>query len=162
MEDWLPFGRESVEKYRSSKRSSVFSFDQLVCTAAAHPQSLSEAQRVLFELVLIRDNETYFRKSVEKQGIWKSIRFQHYSLDQTHNKECFACNFDCFLSAVVCPCNPSKLSCLAHSSIVRSKKKKKQDTKKFLIYLYFEISCVLVHLKRNISFIGKRLDGWIT
>jgi hypothetical protein len=45
LEDWLPFGRESVEKYRKLKRSSVFAFDELVCNAATSPRGSVEAQK---------------------------------------------------------------------------------------------------------------------
>lgn len=39
LEDWLPYGRESVERYREKGRSSVLSFEKLLCNAALRPHS---------------------------------------------------------------------------------------------------------------------------
>lgn len=34
MEDWIPFGKECVERYRHYGRSSVLSIEKLLCEAA--------------------------------------------------------------------------------------------------------------------------------
>eukprot|EP01119_Soliformovum_irregulare_P023243 TRINITY_DN809_c0_g1_i2.p1 TRINITY_DN809_c0_g1~~TRINITY_DN809_c0_g1_i2.p1 ORF type:complete len:516 (-),score=111.82 TRINITY_DN809_c0_g1_i2:71-1618(-) len=116
LEEWLPFGRESTEKYRQRSRSSVLSLDKLLCNAASQPHSQTLNDRLKEELPIMRRDECYLREKVlSKEGTWKCIQFSTYEGKDTTAKECTVCKYDCYLSALVCPCSPNKFVCLRHS-----------------------------------------------
>jgi hypothetical protein len=85
--------------------------------------------RVLAELVWIRDIEASQRRMIERDRIaWCSLHFENFVSDaknrtsatnETRNKECSVCGVDCYLSALFCTCNPTKIVCLHHTAEVR-------------------------------------------
>lgn len=65
----------------------------------------------------MRDTEKFLReKVILKEGTWKAIHFHNYQNNGIEIKECSICRYDCFLSAIVCPCSPDKIVCLRHSN----------------------------------------------
>jgi len=115
--DWLPFGRDCLERYRFFSRSSVFSFEKLICNAAlANDLSPEIREAIKAELPFIKKAEQLLRQKVfEREGTWKSIHFDLFEGREGEIKECDICKYDCYLSAVTCPCSPDKVVCLRHS-----------------------------------------------
>lgn len=111
--DWLPYGRESIQIYKQFNRSSVFSFEQLIIKMAEQCHSTEHAIHLKRELPLLKSSETHLRQKVFNEGIWKTVYFQNYCGDRI--PECAVCKYDCFESAVACPCSSNRVVCLEHS-----------------------------------------------
>ncbi len=72
--------------------------------------------RLQEELRLLRGREVFLREKVlMKEGTWKCIHLDHFTEERDAVLECDICKYDCYLSAVVCPCSPDKVVCLRHS-----------------------------------------------
>lgn len=114
--DWLPFGRRAMTRYRKVKRSAVFSHQELICNAIRDmPDSLEMAQRLRSEFVKMSEEEQQLRDKIVLEGIETCMRMVKEN-DQEDNKQCAVCWFDCYLSAVMCPCKGIKeVVCLRHS-----------------------------------------------
>jgi hypothetical protein len=127
--DWISYGSDANERYRSFARPAVFSHDRLTFTLANH----SSEQRVqayckllLEELERVTEEELRLRKSLLESGVRdvsKKITLPPNRLDQLDERSaayddkrlCHACKHICFFSAVACECSQSKVSCLRHS-----------------------------------------------
>lgn len=127
--DWISFGSEANERYRSFSRPAVFSHDRLTFTMANHLEdvkSYSTCRRLLDELERVVEEELRLRKKLMEDGVRDVsdvIALPRNSLDQLDEKSasyddrrlCHACKHVCFSSAVACQCSQSKVSCLRHS-----------------------------------------------
>jgi len=116
LDDWFPYGRECLERYRSYSRSSVLSIDKILCTAASSSSGTKFIPRLSDELQIMRSREIFLReKTLIKGGTWKCAHFDSYTGEKDEIVECAVCKYDCYLSGIVCPCNPSVVVCLRHS-----------------------------------------------
>lgn len=127
--DWISYGAEATERYRSFSRPAVFSHDRLTFTMANHLEdvkSYSTCRRILDELERVVEEELRLRKKLLSEGVRDVsdvISLPRNSLDQLDEKSasyddrrlCHACKHVCFSSAVACQCSQSKVSCLRHS-----------------------------------------------
>lgn len=135
LDDWLPLGRDSIDLYRPFGRQSVLSLERLLFKAVystTHsdpnvPKSKDHKQlhnRLRHEVAIMRQSERSLRRGIVKAGIWKSARFSSFYADANPStnpqedcdivEECSVCKYDCYLSAVVCPCKAQRISCLRH------------------------------------------------
>eukprot|EP00027_Filamoeba_sp_ATCC50430_P002798 CAMPEP_0168545640 /NCGR_PEP_ID=MMETSP0413-20121227/3067_1 /TAXON_ID=136452 /ORGANISM="Filamoeba nolandi, Strain NC-AS-23-1" /LENGTH=899 /DNA_ID=CAMNT_0008575753 /DNA_START=158 /DNA_END=2857 /DNA_ORIENTATION=- len=135
LDDWLPLGRDSIDLYRPFGRASVLSLERLLFKAVySTTHSDPEAprlkgykqlhSRLRHEVGIMRQTERSLRRAILKAGIWKSARFKSFYADANPSTnpledcdivdECSICKYDCYLSAVVCPCKPQKIACLRH------------------------------------------------
>ncbi len=127
--DWISYGSEANERYRSFRRPAVFSQDRLTFTMANHLEdvkSYSTCRRLLNELERVVEEELRLRKKLSDDGVRDVsdvIALPRNSLDQLDEKSasyddrrlCHFCKHVCFSSAVACQCSQSKVSCLRHS-----------------------------------------------
>ncbi|GAX23946.1 histone demethylase JARID1, partial [Fistulifera solaris] len=127
--DWISYGSEANERYRSFSRPAVFSQDRLTFTMANHLEdvkSYATCRRLLNELERVVQEELRLRKKLSDDGVRDVsdvIALPRNSLDQLDEKSasyddrrlCHACKHVCFSSAVACQCSQSKVSCLRHS-----------------------------------------------
>lgn len=123
---WLPFGRRSLEDYHSrggGSRPSAFSFHNLLCMAArgalAGDMTRETAQAVVDEVRVMRQDALDTCALLSAAGVTRSDRFPRYGGDSENVEidliQCFECQVDCFLLAVVCPCTPpDRISCAKH------------------------------------------------
>ncbi|GAB2254426.1 hypothetical protein Droror1_Dr00022235 [Drosera rotundifolia] len=131
--DWLPHGQNVVELYREQRRKTSLSYDKLLLSAA------NEVVETQWEILLKgkraskhpRWKDTCGKggllartlgmrvKSEVRQREHLSASSQSRKMDKqfdaTGKKECITCYCDVYLSAVTCPCNPIRYSCLLHS-----------------------------------------------
>lgn len=63
----------------------------------------------------MKNEECALRQKVFNESIWRTAYFDSYT-DKI--LECSICKYDCYLSAVTCPCSPEKITCLNHSHLV--------------------------------------------
>eukprot|EP01117_Protostelium_nocturnum_P012549 TRINITY_DN4622_c0_g1_i4.p1 TRINITY_DN4622_c0_g1~~TRINITY_DN4622_c0_g1_i4.p1 ORF type:complete len:583 (+),score=168.82 TRINITY_DN4622_c0_g1_i4:350-2098(+) len=131
LEDWLPYGRQSINTYRNYNRSSVFSLEKLLCHATFHSSDPHLNLRLKKEVPLMRNKELLYRERAIEEGIWKAVEFSKVEKDGK-TLECHFCKYDCYLSAIVCPCNPDQIACLEDAHLLCSCESKR----KFLLYRY--------------------------
>ncbi|XP_051885894.1 lysine-specific demethylase 5A isoform X2 [Pristis pectinata] len=113
--DWLPMGRQCVSHYRRLHRYCVFSHEELICKMAADPEGLDVelAAAVYKEMLTMIEEERQLRKTVFQMGIVDSEQ-EAFELLPDDERQCETCKTTCFLSAVTCVCDPSRLVCLYH------------------------------------------------
>lgn len=127
--DWISYGTDANERYRSFARAAVFSQDRLTCTMANHledQKSYTTCQRLLVAMEQIVEEELAKRAQLKIEGVRDVshlIKLPGNRLDQLDEQSaiyddkrlCHACKHVCFFSAVACECSQSKVSCLRHS-----------------------------------------------
>jgi histone demethylase JARID1 len=127
--DWIAYGSDANERYRSFARPAVFSHDRLTFTMANHlveQNSYSTCKLLLDELERVVEEELRLRKTLAESGVRdvsSYITLPKNRLDQLDENSanyddkrlCHACKHVCFFSAVACECSQSKVSCLRHS-----------------------------------------------
>ena len=127
--DWIAYGSDANERYRSFSRPAVFSHDRLTFTMANHLEDqksyatccllLEELERVVSEELTGR--QRLLRSGVRDVSDMISLPANNLEqLDETSanyddRRLCHACKHVCFFSAVACECSQSKVSCLRHS-----------------------------------------------
>jgi JmjC domain, hydroxylase/C5HC2 zinc finger len=127
--DWIYYGADANERYRSFARPAVFSHDRLTFTIAHHlnmQKAYSTCKLLLEELERVVQEEFKRRAELSKAGVRDVshlIKLPKNRLDQLDERSaayddkrlCHACRHICFFSAVACECSQSKVSCLRHS-----------------------------------------------
>lgn len=124
-ECWLPFGRRSIEDYhkRDGNRPSAFSYHNLLCLAAraalANDMLRETAEAVVAELCAVRQDLIVTCAALAAAGVTRVDKFPLYDGEAANAEvdliQCFDCQVDCYLLAVVCPCTPvGRLSCAKH------------------------------------------------
>ena len=127
--DWISYGADANERYRSFARPAVFSHDRLTFTMANHLEDqkhYSNCKKLLEELERVVDEEMRLRRNLESAGVRDVSDMIHLPpnrLDQLDERSanyddkriCHACKHVCFFSAVACECSQTKVSCLRHS-----------------------------------------------
>lgn len=127
--DWIAYGSDANERYRSFARPAVFSHDRLTFTMANHLQeqkAYSTCKLLLIELERVVEEELRLRAKLLGEGVRdvsKIISLPKNRLDQLDENSanyddkrlCHGCKHVCFFSAVACECSQSKVSCLRHS-----------------------------------------------
>ncbi|XP_077502166.1 lysine-specific demethylase 5-like isoform X3 [Amblyomma americanum] len=113
--DWLPIGRVCVSHYSMLRRFCVFSHDELVCKMAADPERLdiSLAASTYQDMLKMVETEREQRRRLLEWGITDAER-EAFELLPDDERQCDYCKTTCFLSAVTCSCNSSKLVCIPH------------------------------------------------
>ena len=113
--DWLPIGRVCVAHYSMLHRFCVFSHDELICKMASDPENLdvSIAAATYHDMISMVKSEKQARLEALEWGITNAER-ESYELLPDDERQCDYCKTTCFLSAVVCHCNPCKLVCIPH------------------------------------------------
>lgn len=118
--DWLPFGRQAVERYRqvNSSRNACFSHEQLICNLARHcdDHPPHECWFIYSELKKVIDEEERGRAALYKDGVNVHV---HLTNEADPRYECVRCKCICYISSVLCRCPPTysqrMLSCLRHA-----------------------------------------------
>jgi histone demethylase JARID1 len=127
--DWISFGSDANERYRSFARPAVFSHDRLTFTMANHledQKSYHTCKSLLTELQRVVEEELSLRSKLMESGVRnvsdlislprnRLDQLDEESADYDDKRLCHACKHVCFFSAVACECSHSKVSCLRHS-----------------------------------------------
>ncbi|XP_022238310.1 lysine-specific demethylase 5A-like isoform X1 [Limulus polyphemus] len=113
--DWLSIGRECISHYSLLHRFCVFSHDELICKMAADPDSLeiSIATATFQDMKEMVESEKELRKCLLEWGVTEADR-EAFELLADDERQCDFCKTTCFLSAVTCSCDSSKLVCINH------------------------------------------------
>lgn len=127
--DWISYGSDANERYRSFARPAVFSHDRLTFTMANHlhdQKSYHTCKSLLDELERVVEEELRLRQNLVESGVRnvsdlislprnRLDQLDEESADYDDKRLCHACKHVCFFSAVACECSHSKVSCLRHS-----------------------------------------------
>ena len=127
--DWISYGSDANERYRSFARPAVFSHDRLTLTMANHlhdQKSYQTCRSLLDELERVVEEELRLRGKLIDDGVRdvsdlitlprnRLDQLDAESADYDDKRLCHACKHVCFFSAVACECSHSKVSCLRHS-----------------------------------------------
>lgn len=97
------------------RRFCVFSHDELVCKMAADPERLdiSLAASTYQDMLKMVETEREQRRRLLEWGITDAER-EAFELLPDDERQCDYCKTTCFLSAVTCACNGSRLVCIPH------------------------------------------------
>lgn len=128
--DWIAYGSDANERYRTHKRTAVFSHDRLTFTMANHledQKTFSTCKLLLDEVERVVDEELCMRLNLQNDGVRDVsdlIRLPANRFDQLDEssanyddkRQCYKCKHVCFFSAVACECSRLKVSCLRHSN----------------------------------------------
>ncbi|KAJ2653255.1 hypothetical protein IWW40_000621 [Coemansia sp. RSA 1250] len=126
--DWMPFDISSVKRYRQYARSPVFSHDELLmtmCEADAKYLLLPWFQRAAAEM-LVRERSDRARVRAMwpasgalqrrmREAAWDDVALGESDIPEDMRQQCVVCKAFSFLSAVVCDCSPTYVSCLLHA-----------------------------------------------
>jgi histone demethylase JARID1 len=127
--DWIAYGADANERYRSFARPAVFSHDRLTFTMSNHlreQKAYSTCKLLLDEIERVVGEELRLREKLSESGVRdvsgmislprnRLDQLDAESADYDDKRLCHACKHVCFFSAVACECSQSKVSCLRHS-----------------------------------------------
>ncbi|KAF7302052.1 Jumonji superfamily protein [Mycena indigotica] len=112
--DWLPFGRECVQRYRDHRKLPVFSHDELLITITQQSQSIKTAIWLIDNLQEMTDRELAERQTAREQGMKEVLEEEDRPEDQY---QCSVCKVFCYLSQVTCACT-SAITCVDHAHLL--------------------------------------------
>ncbi|CAI5734834.1 unnamed protein product [Hyaloperonospora brassicae] len=123
--NWIDFGKECVEMYRSYGRVSIFSHDRFVfhfgSTQNLDEYSVADCEMLLRELRRLFHEERGYKKLFLAEGLQNveelsgDVMLDEQSMEVDDVRQCFLCKHNVFFSGVICRCNPNRLSCLRHT-----------------------------------------------
>ncbi|KAF7321645.1 Jumonji superfamily protein [Mycena kentingensis (nom. inval.)] len=112
--DWLPFGRDCVQRYREHRKLPVFSHDELLITITQQSQSIKTAMWVLASLQEMTDRELRDRQAARGQNIKEVLEEEDRPEDQY---QCTVCKAFCYLSQITCSCKTT-VTCVEHANLL--------------------------------------------
>lgn len=96
--NWLPFGRNASDYYRSFGKVPVFSFEELIIKSS---QAFTSPYMALW---LSREIKELVRHTVTWRGLVSlGVKVQKRALDSP-TPVCGICKFDCYISHLTCQC----------------------------------------------------------
>ncbi|KAH9482356.1 Lysine-specific demethylase lid [Psilocybe cubensis] len=112
--DWLPLGRDCVQRYREHRKLPVFSHDELLVTITQQSQSIKTAMWLIDSLKEMTDREMADRQRAQTAGLATVLEEEDRPEDQY---QCHICKVFCYLSQVTCPCS-TKVVCVDHLDLL--------------------------------------------
>ncbi|RDB19939.1 Lysine-specific demethylase lid [Hypsizygus marmoreus] len=112
--DWLPYGRDCVQRYREHRKLPVFSHDELLITITQQSQSIKTAMWLIDSLKEMTDREIKYRSKARSLGLPEVLEHEDRPEDQY---QCTICKAFCYLSFVMCQCT-SNVACVDHAGLL--------------------------------------------
>ncbi|KAF5388435.1 hypothetical protein D9615_000674 [Tricholomella constricta] len=112
--DWLPYGRDCVQRYREHRKLPVFSHDELLVTITQQSQSIKTATWLHQSLKEMTDREIADRIKARNMGLLEVLEEEDRPDDQY---QCTICKAFCYLSFVKCQCT-SNVTCVDHVELL--------------------------------------------
>ncbi|KAF9478416.1 jumonji superfamily protein [Pholiota conissans] len=112
--DWLPHGRDCVQRYREHRKLPVFSHDELLVTITQQSHSIKTAMWLIDSLKEMTDREMADRAKARSLNIGEILEEEDRPEDQY---QCNICKAFCYLSQVTCQCS-SKVACVDHANLL--------------------------------------------
>ncbi|KAG6373774.1 PLU-1-like protein-domain-containing protein [Boletus reticuloceps] len=99
--DWLPYGRDCVQRYREHRKLPVFSHDELLVTITQQSTSIKTALWLEPSLREMTERELGSRQVARTIGMVERLEEEDRPEDQY---QCVYCKVFCYLSQVNCHC----------------------------------------------------------
>ncbi|KAI0042015.1 hypothetical protein FA95DRAFT_1575993 [Auriscalpium vulgare] len=112
--EWLPFGRQCVQRYREHRKLPVFSHDELLITITQQSQSIATAIWLNESLKEMTEREMESRRKARALKLGELLEEEDRADDQT---QCNVCKVFCYLSQVTCHCT-TKVVCVDHAHLL--------------------------------------------
>lgn len=112
--DWLPLGRDCVQRYREHRKLPVFSQDELLITITQQSQSIRTAMWLIDSLREMTDRELDDRQKARARNMVEILKEEDSPEDQY---QCHICKAFCYLSQVVCQCT-NRVVCADHIDLL--------------------------------------------
>ncbi|KDR84060.1 hypothetical protein GALMADRAFT_219890 [Galerina marginata CBS 339.88] len=112
--DWLPLGRDCVQRYREHRKLPVFSHDELLITITQQSQSIKTSMWLIDSLKEMTDREMADREKARSLGLGEILEEEDRPEDQY---QCNICKAFCYLSQVTCQCS-TKVVCVDHAELL--------------------------------------------
>ncbi|KAG9317792.1 PLU-1-like protein-domain-containing protein [Chiua virens] len=109
--DWLPYGRDCVQRYREHRKLPVFSHDELLVTITQQSTSIKTALWLEPSLREMTEREIGSRQVARTLGMVERVEEEDRPEDQY---QCVYCKAFCYLSQVTCHCK-SEVVCIEHA-----------------------------------------------
>ena len=111
--DWMPYGRESVQRYMHFSKIPVFSHDELIVTVAMHNQALTTALWLQDPMKYMMERELNNRNYLRKR--FPGIKEKADDLTRTEAEyQCQKCSMYCYLAQVSAE-GSQGIACLQHA-----------------------------------------------
>ncbi|TFY58942.1 hypothetical protein EVG20_g7972, partial [Dentipellis fragilis] len=114
--DWLPFGRQCVQRYREHRKLPVFSHDELLITITQQSQTIATAIWLNDSLKEMTDRELRDRRQARALKMGEALEGEDKPEEQY---QCSVCKVFCYLSQVTCSCT-TKIVCVDHAAMLCS------------------------------------------
>lgn len=112
--DWLPLGRDCVQRYREHRKLPVFSHDELLITITQQASGIKTAMWLADTLKEMTDREIADRAKVRGRGLSEVLTEEDHAEEQY---QCHVCKVFCYLSQVVCQCT-NRVVCADHVDLL--------------------------------------------
>ncbi|EGO02116.1 hypothetical protein SERLA73DRAFT_159163 [Serpula lacrymans var. lacrymans S7.3] len=112
--DWLPYGRDCVQRYREHRKLPVFSHDELLITITQQSQSIKTALWLADSLKEMTEREIAAREKARSFGMTEVIDEVDHPEEQY---QCIICKVFCYLSQVNCQCK-TQVVCVEHADLL--------------------------------------------
>ncbi|KAH7887375.1 PLU-1-like protein-domain-containing protein [Phlebopus sp. FC_14] len=109
--DWLPYGRDCVQRYYEHRKSPVFSHDELLVTITQQSQSIKTALWLESSLREMTKRELRARNTARGMGMTERVEEEDRPEDQY---QCTYCKAFCYLSQITCHCK-TDIVCVEHA-----------------------------------------------
>lgn len=112
--DWLPYGRECVQRYREHRKLPVFSHDELLITITQQTQSIKTAMWLIDSLKEMTEREMNDRQKARSRNYAETLEAEDRPEEQY---QCAVCKVFCYMSQIVCSCT-TKVVCVEHANLL--------------------------------------------
>ncbi|TFK25933.1 hypothetical protein FA15DRAFT_638410 [Coprinopsis marcescibilis] len=112
--DWLPLGRDCVQRYREHRKLPVFSHDELLVTITQQPPSIKTAMWLVDCLKEMTERELNDRSKARALGLPEVLKEEDTPEEQ---HQCHICKAFCYLSQVICQCT-NRVVCADHIDLL--------------------------------------------
>ncbi|TFK66579.1 hypothetical protein BDN72DRAFT_844196 [Pluteus cervinus] len=112
--NWLPYGRDCVQRYREHRKLPVFSHDELLITITQQSPTINTAMWLLDSLKEMTEREMNDRAKARALGFSEILEEEDRLEDQY---QCTVCKVFCYLSQVICSCS-TRVVCVEHHHLL--------------------------------------------
>ncbi|KAF5332034.1 hypothetical protein D9758_014588 [Tetrapyrgos nigripes] len=118
--DWLPLGRDCVQRYRAFRKLPVFSHDELLITITEHSSSIKTALWLTESLNEMTQREMTVRRRARQMDMKESLD-RNTGPQAEEQYQCAICKVFCYLSQITCGHHRDKVVCVEHAHLLCDK-----------------------------------------
>ncbi|PFH49242.1 hypothetical protein AMATHDRAFT_76277 [Amanita thiersii Skay4041] len=112
--DWLPYGRDCVQRYREHRKLPVFSHDELLITITQQSPTIKTAMWLVDSLKEMTERELDDRRRARANNFAEVLEEGDRPEEQY---QCDICKVFCYLSQITCSCT-ARVVCVDHAHLL--------------------------------------------